>query len=128
MNLNQIQRAYQEGMVPIEKKSGRSIYMPNAPKIILCGGKTFVEGKFHVYKLQLGETEDFAILSTKTPYSRAVGLAYESRTNILRQYGKKAYMKLLWAFDTKEEAADVAKELRDLYEKTCNPNFKRLSW
>ena len=128
MDIKFIQKTYREAQEPIEKKGGRAIYMPNAPRIILCGGKTFEEGKYHVYKLQLGETEDFAIVSTKTPYSRAVGLAYESKRNILRMYGKRAYMKLLCAFNTKEEASDFAKVLRDLYEKTCNEHFKRLSW
>ena len=123
-----IKRAYQEAIKPIDSKGGRAIYVPNAPKIVLCGGKTLVEGKFHVYKLQLGETEDFAIVSTKTPYSRVVGLAYDAKRNVLRNYGKKAYMKLLMAFDTEKEASEVASELRDIYEKTCNPHFKRLSW
>ena len=128
MNLKKIQSAYKEAQVPIEKKGGRSIYMPNSPKIILCGGKTLVEGKFHVYKLQLGDTDDFAIISTKTPYSRAVSLSYAAKTSILRMYGGKAYMKLLWAYDTEEEASSMAKELRDLFSKTCCKNFKRLSW
>lgn len=124
-----MQVAYKEAISETKRDSSRLIsYLPNAPKVYLCSSLSNIEGKFVVFKLQLGETKDFVILSTKTPFSRAIAISYASKYNVLRMYGRKAYMKPIHVCDSEKEARDIAKELRDMLEKTCEPHFKRLSW
>ena len=127
--VSEIKKGYPEVIAEVKKDSSRLLgFAPSQPKIYLCGRISDIEGKYVVFKLQLGNTKDFAILSTKTPFSMAVNLSYSAKKNILRLYGGKAYMKPLWILDNESDAREVATELRDLMEASCEPNFKRLSW
>lgn len=127
--VSKIKKGYAAAIAEVKKDSSRLVsYVPKLPKIYLCGRISDIEGKYVVYKLQLGETKDFVILSTKTPFSMAVGLSYAAKNNILRLYGGKAYMKPLWILDKESDAREIASELRNLMEASCEPNFKRLSW
>ena len=118
-------KAYQMALEPVNRPSGRILTeLPGNSKIYLCGSPSKLVGKYVVYKLQLGETNDFGIVSSKTPFSRSISLGYCSST--IKMYGGKGYLKPLCAFPDEKSARTFATDLRTDLEVSMHKNFRRL--
>ena len=118
-------RAYQEAIKPVNRSNAKPFtVLPDKSKVFMCGGPMKHVGVACVYKVELGNTKDFGIIATKTPFSRSISLGYCSRT--IKAYGGVAFLKHLESFDNEKDARTYAEDLRKDLEDSCVSNFKRL--